>query len=108
MKSFFQLVNEIHKHQLDEIPLPKNKPFDNIFGKKDRIVIPAKEDNRIKDFEQKLAKHGYKPNYKDNVVEKKVNTQKGSKIVKKAMGKAIAEFAPKLLNWYSDNKSCPK
>jgi hypothetical protein len=99
MKSFCQYLMEVSKDQLSALHKhQKNRPFDNIFGDKIRIVIPLRKERSDYSFINHLSNLGYKVDLETGMATSKVETFKCDKCKRQIQLSEKPDFCPSCKN----------
>lgn len=94
MKTFQKWLQEVTKDDIEKASPEGDPVFDNIFGDKDRIVIPLDKEKEYA-FKSAMRSAGYEVDFPSNTATQTIQTQQGPKIVKERIGKAISKLIKK-------------
>ena len=101
-------LREVSEEDLEKINPNRDLYFNNIFGKKLRIVMPLEQDQKINNLISKLGELGYEVDYEDLVNKKtaykRIKTQQGEKLRPEKVGKILqTSNSRELLDWWQKN-----
>ena len=101
-------LREVSEEDLEKINPNRDLYFNNIFGKKLRIVMPLEQDQKINNLISKLEELGYEVDYEDLVNKKtaykRIKTQQGEKLRPEKVGKILqTSNSRELLDWWQKN-----